>query len=274
MAYDRPMSFGLGHGRPLDPAPGVVAISQEELGTLPDDILTNPDAGRIDPRQWFPCPDRRFELEIGSGKGTFLAQQAELEPETNFLGIEWAGEFCNFAADRIRRKREADGSFMHVRLLRADATEFLRWRCPPGICSVIHLYFSDPWPKKKHHKNRVVQHRFLLDAWKALTPGGELRIVTDHDDLWAWDQAHFGIWCEPGGLGSSPTGSIPPIPADVARELGALPAQPYERLDFNRPESAREGELVGTNFERKFRDEGRSFNAGVLRKPHMAIQPD
>lgn len=254
------MSFGLGHGRPLDPAPGVVAISQEELGTLPDDIMTNPDAGRIDPREWFPNPQHRFELEIGSGKGTFLAQQAELEPETNFLGIEWAGEFCNYAADRVRRKREADGSFMHVRLLRADATEFLRWRCPAEICSVIHLYFSDPWPKRKHHKNRVVQHRFLLDAWKALKPGGELRVVTDHDDLWAWDEMHFEPWTTACGLASAD------LPADVLREIDALPSQPYERLAFDRPESAKEGELVGTNFERKFREEGRSFNAGVLRK--------
>ncbi len=255
------MSFGLGHGRPLDPAPGVVAISQEELGSLPDDILTNPDAGRIDPRAWFPRPERRFELEIGSGKGTFLVQQAELEPETNFLGIEWAGEFCNYAADRIRRRREADGSFMHVRLLRADATEFLRWRCPPSICSVIHLYFSDPWPKRKHHKNRVVQHRFLLDAWRALAPGGELRVVTDHDGLWTWDEAHFAPWTTPGGLGDAD------LPADVRREIATLPEQAFERLPFDRPGSAAPGELVGTNFERKFRQEGRGFHAGVLRKP-------
>ncbi|MEM9372818.1 MAG: hypothetical protein AAGA55_04165 [Planctomycetota bacterium] len=254
------MSFGLGHGRPLDPAPGVVAISQEELGTLPDDILTDPDAGRIDPRGWFPHPERRFELEIGSGKGTFLVQQAELEPETNFLGIEWAGEFCHYAADRVRRRREADGSFMHVRLLRADATEFLRWRCPAGICSVIHLYFSDPWPKRKHHKNRVVQHRFLLDAWRALASGGELRVVTDHDDLWAWDELHFAPWTTPGGLRDAE------LPADVQAAAEHLPALPFERLAFDRPESAGNDELVGTNFERKFREEGRSFNAGVLKK--------
>lgn len=260
------MSFGLGHGRPLDPAPGVVAVSSEELGPLPDDILTNPDAGRADPRRWFPRPDRRLELEIGSGKGTFLVQQAELDAETNFLGIEWAGEFCAYAADRVRRRRESDGSFMHVRLLRADAGEFLRWRCAPGVCAVIHLYFSDPWPKARHHKNRVVQHRFLLDAWKALSPGGELRVVTDHDGLWAWDEAHFDAWCSPGGMTRPAPGAIPSVPSGVRGELLALPDTPYERLGFDRPGSARPGELVGTNFERKFREEGRGFHAGVLRK--------
>lgn len=265
------MSFGLGHGRPLDPAPGVVAISQDELGSLPDDILANPDAGRTDPRQWFPHPDRRFELEIGSGKGTFLVQQAELEPQTNFLGIEWAGEFCSYAADRIRRRREADGSFMHVRLLRADATEFLRWRCPASICSVIHLYFSDPWPKTRHHKNRVIQHRFLLDAWRALAPGGELRVVTDHDELWAWDEAHFAMWCSPGGLAAEPDGTraprvIPAMPPEVAGAGADLPDPPFVRLGFDRPGSAKDGELVGTNFERKFRAEGRSFHGAMLRR--------
>ena len=155
---------------------------------------------------------------------------------------------------------------MHVRLLRADATEFLRWRCPAGICSVIHLYFSDPWPKKRHHKNRVVQHRFLLDAWRALTPGGELRVVTDHDELWAWDEAHFGMWCAHRGLRSPGPESIPGVPPDMARELETIPDPPFERLDFDRPGSAQGGELVGTNFERKFRREGRGFHAGVLRK--------
>ena len=136
------MSFGLSRGRPLNIAPGVVMVSDEELGPLPDDILTNPEAGYIDPRTWFTTreadPNRRFEVEIGSGKGTFLMQQAPLTPETDYLGIEWAGEFCNYAADRVRRAQ-----LRNVRLMRTDATEILRWRMPSAIVDVIHLYFSD-----------------------------------------------------------------------------------------------------------------------------------
>ena len=120
------MSFGLGHGRTLDDAPGIVGVSPEELGPLPDTILDDPDAARIDPRAWFARPEAPFELEIGSGKGTFLVQQAARQPQSNFLGIEWAGEFYAYAADRVRRRREADGSLTNVRLLHADATEFLR----------------------------------------------------------------------------------------------------------------------------------------------------
>jgi tRNA (guanine-N7-)-methyltransferase len=236
----------------MDPAEGTVGVSADELGPLPDNVLADPASGHVDPRAWFPDPSRRFELEIGSGKGTFLVQQAGLEPETNFLGIEWAGEFYRYAADRVRRRREA-GQLTNVRMLHTDATVFLRWRCPPAIIRVIHLYFSDPWPKKRHHKNRVVQDAFLADAWRALEPGGELRVVTDHDDLWAWDEAHFDQWTSAEH-------------ASAARAAGGFPEVPFERLDFARPESAGEGELVGTNFERKFRVEGRSFHATVLRK--------
>jgi tRNA (guanine-N7-)-methyltransferase len=279
------MSFGLGHGRPLDPAPGVVGIGPDELGPLPDSVLTDPESGRVDPRAWFEHPDRPFHLEIGSGKGTFLVQQAGLEPGTNFLGVEWAGEFYAYAADRVRRRRES-GSHANVRLLHADATEFLRWRCPASICRVIHLYFSDPWPKSRHHKNRVVQHRFLADAWRVLEPGGELRVVTDHADLWAWDMAHFERWALPGAAvdgGAEPEGGLlgalidgpslararalaPELPEAVAALRAHLPDPPFDLIAFDRPESAGSGELVGTNFERKFRVEGRSFFAGVLRK--------
>lgn len=267
------MSFGLGHGKPLDDAPGVVGVSESELGPLPDDIVTNPEMGRVDPRAWFADPTRPFEIEIGSGKGTFLVQQAELEPETNFLGIEWAREFYAYAADRVRRRRDS-GSHLNVRMLHADAAEFLRWRCPAGVCRVIHLYFSDPWPKSRHHKKRVVQHRFLAEAWRVLEPGGELRIVTDHDDLWAWDIAHFDAWVTEVDLGSCieqkalvcARASSPEIPGAVAQLRGAMPDPPFELIGFDRPESARSGEIVGTNFERKFRVEGRSFHACTLKK--------
>lgn len=241
------MSFGLGHGKPLsDEGVGV------ELPPLPDGIAQDPDAGRLDPRQWFPEPDRPFELEIGSGKGTFLLQHASMHEEANFLGIEWAREFYLYAADRVRRRQQA-GQLTHVRLLNTDATVFLRWRCPDAIVRVIHLYFSDPWPKPRHHKKRVVQDAFLADAWRVLEPGGELRVVTDHDDLWAWDEAHFAHW----------TGTEHESPE---RAGGGFPEVPFERLAFEKPASSGEGELVGTNFERKFRVEGRNFHACTLRK--------
>ncbi|MEM1330808.1 MAG: tRNA (guanosine(46)-N7)-methyltransferase TrmB [Planctomycetota bacterium] len=246
------MSFGLSRGKQLDPAPGEVGFTNADLPPLPDDLLENPEAARLDLDAWFPAraqdPSRPLDLEIGPGKGTFLLQQAELEPGTDFLGIEWAKEFFTYAADRVRRR-----GLTNVRLLHADATEFLRWRVGDGVLRVIHLYFSDPWPKKRHHKNRVVQDAFLTQAHRTLMPGGELRVVTDHADLWAWDEAHFERWCSPAP------------DADTPGYDGPRPA--FERQTFDRPESAGEHELVGTNFERKYREEGRDFYAVTLLKP-------
>lgn len=216
------MSFGLSRGREQD---------FDGFGLLRDDLPPVSDAP-WDPRGLFEHPDRPFELEIGSGKGTFLVQQSELQEATNFLGIEWAGEFFRFAADRIRRR-----SLANVRMLHDDASEVVRHRLPDQCCRVVHLYFSDPWPKSRHHKRRVIQDATLEAFHRVLEPDGELRLVTDHDDLWAWYEDH-------------------------ASRHAAL----FDRETFERPESAGEGEVVGTNFERKFRREGRPFHAMTLRR--------
>lgn len=231
--YPASVSFGLSRGRTLDPGP--IAISEDSLPPLPDDILTRPQGGWVNAGSWFADPTRPLELEIGSGKGTFLLQQSTLQPGTNFLGIEYAREFFLYAADRLRR-----AGVPNVRMLCLDAGEFVHWRLADASVSVIHLYFADPWPKARHHRRRMVSDRFLGDAARVLKPGGELRIVTDHADYWAWMEDHFARWCGPG--------------------------RPFERLAFTPPESVGEGELVGTNFERKYRVEGRPFNAAVLRK--------
>ncbi len=238
------MSFGLSHGKKLDPALGSIGISPDELPPIPDEIVHDPDAARLDPRAWFSDPDRPFEIEIGIGKGTFLLQQAALESQTNFLGIEWAHEFYLYAADRCRRHQLAN-----VRILHGNAVEFLRWRCPESFIRVIHLYFSDPWPKKRHHKNRVVQDRFLADAHRILVDQGELRIVTDHENYWHWMQEYFSRWTSDQGV-------------DGMR---------FCEKPFIAPDSASTGELVGTNFERKYRKEGRPFYSCVLVRMNQTV---
>ena len=217
------MSFGLGHGRALDPSG--IGRSQRDLPPA--------EAGRFGPAHFFPAgPDAPFELGIGSGKGTFLLQEAPAHPDTNFLGIEYAGEFYRYAADRLRR-----AGVGNVQMLYADAVEFVTHWLADGCCRVVHLYFSDPWPKARHHKRRVVQDGTLAEFRRVLAPGGELRLVTDHDALWAWYEEH-------------------------AARNGHL----FERLQFERPASAGDGEVVGTNFERKYRREGRPFRAMTLRR--------
>jgi len=166
---------------------------------------------------------RPAEVEIGSGKGTFLLARAAARPEVNFLGIEWARAYCLYAADRLRRAR-----LPNVRMLRADAAAFFR-SCLPDACLLrVHIYFPDPWPKQRHHRRRIIQPRFLVDARRTLQPGGQLIVVTDHLDYFRQIRQ---LLTDFPGLATTPM----PRMADKA------------------------GELVGTNFERKYIAQGRAF---------------
>lgn len=204
-------------------------------------ISGEPGGDYLDLLEWFGLPawdgededPRGLEIELGSGKGTFLAQEAPLHPDTLFIGIEWASQFYRYAADRMRRLNLAN-----VRMLHADGTVFIRNYVADQTVSCFHWYFPDPWPKARHNKRRTFQEPFLRgDLYRVLSPGGKIKVATDHLDYWAWMQEH-----------------------------SAKVTDLYEIQPFESPRSAREGELVGTNFERKYRKEGRVFNGMVLVK--------
>ncbi len=214
------MSFGLSRGRELD-----IGAHGIEADTLPAW-----DGAVLDPRTLFTQADHPCEVEIGSGKGTYLVQQALEQPTTNFLGIEWSREFYRYAADRARRHR-----LSNVLLLHDNGSEFLQFKCAAGVIDVLHLYFTDPWPKKRHHKRRFVQDGTMRAMHRVLKPGGCVHLVTDHDELWAWYVDH----------------------ADRHEHL-------FTQRSFSPPSSAGSGEVVGTNFERKYRREGRPFHAMTL----------
>jgi len=220
--------MSLSRGKTLEP--GTFGLTRADLPPL----QATPDATRFDVRQWWPA-DRRglpLELEIGSGKGTFIVQQALATPDVNYLGIEYAHAFWRYAADRVRRHDLAG-----VRMLCADAVEFVHWYCADELCRQVHVYFPDPWPKARHHKRRTVCEPVLRQLHRVLADGGMVRIVTDHDDYFAWMEQHV-----------------------------AAVADLFDRLPFERPVSADTDEIVGTNFERKYRREGRPFHAMTLRK--------
>jgi tRNA (guanine-N7-)-methyltransferase len=170
--------------------------------------------------------DHPVELEIGIGKGTFLAEQAAAHPDINYIGIEWARWFWRYASDRLRRH-----GCTNTRTVRAEAIYFLAEFVKDASLRVLHVYFPDPWPKKRHHKRRLVQQPFLNQAVRVLESGGRLQIVTDHRDYFE---------------------QIEPL----VRATDGL-----QVVEYNRPGSAAEGEFVGTNFERKYRREGRPFYA-------------
>lgn len=239
------MGADLGRGKTLDDAPGVVGVTREELGPLPDDLLRRPDAARQDPSRWFAKPTRPLEIEVGPGKGGYLIEAAKARPEHNFLAIEQDPDVYYYTADRVRRHRTSPG-FADTRVLRGDAVDFFRWRLQDGCVRTVHLYYSDPWPKRKHHKNRVLQDRFMEDCWRVLEPSGELRLATDHDELWAFYEQQFARWCDgvPDGFTSSP----------------------FERSPLPKLPSAPEGGLIGSNFENKFKQRGATPRGAILRR--------
>lgn len=170
--------------------------------------------------------DHPVEIEIGSGKGTFLADQARSRPEANFLGIEWARWFWRYASDRLRRNGLAN-----ARAVRAEASYFLDEHVPAASVAALHVYFPDPWPKARHHRRRLIAPSFMPKAARVLAPGARLQVVTDHAEY--WEQ----------------------IEATVRSADG------FEVVEYKRPGSADAGEVVGTNFERKYARQGRPFHA-------------
>lgn len=118
--------------------------------------------------------DRNITLEIGFGNGDTLIDAAIEEPDRDFIGIEVHEPGIGHCLIRIR-----DEEVDNVRLINHDAIEVLANQVAPESLNRINLYFPDPWPKKRHHKRRIVQPSFLELTARALEAGGSLHIATD-----------------------------------------------------------------------------------------------
>jgi tRNA (guanine-N7-)-methyltransferase len=116
-------------------------------------------------------------VEIGFGNGEALAALAAAHPEDNYLGIEVHRP--GIGSLLLRLEGEA---LTNVRVLEGDAKEILAQRIPLGSIQGVHLFFPDPWPKKRHHKRRLVQTDFIELIRQALTPGGYFHLATDWQD--------------------------------------------------------------------------------------------
>lgn len=113
-------------------------------------------------------------LEIGFGNGDTLVQQAAEHPEKDYLGVEVHRPgigHCLLHAGK--------GGISNLRIIEHDAIQVLEQQIADGSLSRINLYFPDPWPKKRHHKRRILQPSFLLLAAQKLKPAGSLHIATD-----------------------------------------------------------------------------------------------
>jgi tRNA (guanine-N7-)-methyltransferase len=166
--------------------------------------------------------DHPVEVEIGSGKGLFLANAATANPSHNFFGIENARKYARRGTERVAKL-----GLTNVRMLPGDALLFMAKYVPPDSLRAAHVYFPDPWWKSRHRKRRVFGEPLVLDLERTLEPGADLHVATDVAE-------YFGVIR--ALMATHPRFQVEPEP---------VPTTPEHDHDYL------------TNFERKYRIEGR-----------------
>jgi len=147
---------------------------------LPQLAFTLPATGRLDPWALFGEPRRPIWLEIGFGAGEHLAAQAEHHREKGFIGCEvFENGIARFLGQAESRK------LRNVRVFPDDARQLLG-ALPPASIHRVFILFPDPWPKRRHHKRRIVSRETLDVLAVIMTDGSELRLATDEPDYLAW----------------------------------------------------------------------------------------
>jgi tRNA (guanine-N7-)-methyltransferase len=167
-----------------------------------------------------------LEVEIGSGKARFLIEAARRHTDHDFLGLELSLAYYRICRERVRRSE-----LSNVHVIRADARRFVEASLPPSSITTFHIYFPDPWPKKRQRKRRLLDAVFLEVLASRLEPGGLVRIATDHVDY---------------GSGVDPL--LETVPGLERLAWEDLPSPPQ------------------TNYEIKYRAEGRSIWRFLLRR--------
>ncbi|HUJ10906.1 MAG TPA: tRNA (guanosine(46)-N7)-methyltransferase TrmB [Verrucomicrobiae bacterium] len=129
---------------------------------------------------------QRIEVDIGCGKGSFLLWAARTRAEMNFVGVDRL----------VRRLRKIDRkiqrlSLPNVRLLRVEASYFVGFLVPDLSVSVYHVYFPDPWPKRRHRQRRLISAGFLSNLHRTLCEGGAVNCATDSRDYYEWIERQF-----------------------------------------------------------------------------------
>ena len=118
-----------------------------------------------------------LEIEMGSGKGLFLSSAAAARPDRNFLGVEIAKKYAAHCAARCARAELANAV-----MISGDGLRLFREFLPAASAAAVHVYFPDPWWKKRHRKRRVLNELFLLDVHRVLQPAGTLHFWTDVEE--------------------------------------------------------------------------------------------
>ncbi|MGQ0652155.1 MAG: tRNA (guanosine(46)-N7)-methyltransferase TrmB [Betaproteobacteria bacterium] len=164
-------------------------------------------------------------LEIGSGMGETTAEIAKAHPEADFIAVEVHGPGVGSLLNRIEKEALAN-----LRIIRHDAVEVLEHLVPDASLDALHLFFPDPWPKKRHHKRRLVQPRFAALAARKLAPGGVIHAATDWPDY----AAHMSEVFEKEPLLDKAEGGFVTRPTTKFERRGVKLGHPIAELYFRR----------------------------------------
>lgn len=161
-------SFVIREGRLTPGQEKTLALAWEKY-VLPTDAT--PDWNAI-----FPQPQHPLILEIGFGMGHALLHNAGTRPDCNFIGIEVYRPGIGALLAGVEAEQ-----YTNVRVFYGDAVEILG-RCPNHTLDGVHIFFPDPWPKRRHHKRRLIQTAFIQLLAQKLKIGGKLHLATDWED--------------------------------------------------------------------------------------------
>jgi len=203
------------------------------------DLKTNPafierDKRIYKPASWFERLNLQqmfgravpVEVELGSGDGSFLIEWARRHPDRDFIGVERL-------LGRIRKldRKCQKNQLTNILGLRIEAAYCVEYLLPPAATAAIHIYFPDPWPKRRHHKNRLVNERFATLVRESLKPSASVHLRTDNTDYFTQMCSVFDA-CP--GLRSVPTpDALTTVMTDFEREFVAA-GVPTQRASYVR----------------------------------------
>jgi tRNA (guanine-N7-)-methyltransferase len=181
----------------------------------------------LHPPDWnlvYDDPDRPFALEFGSSKGEFLLRHAALMPHFNILGTEIRKPLVEDLAARIH-----EAGFRNAHVIFGNIAGRLREFTPTGRLDAVYCFFPDPWPKKRHHKRRVISPALLDELALLMPPGAVLHAMTDHAAL---HQDLRGVAAEHDAFTEI---EPPPLPARSGWEEHCLAtARPFNVMAWKR----------------------------------------